>query len=123
VWPTLAATAAIAALALIFTIVLWGDPPKAVQPVPVQSVPRPMKTADPGSTDNWFIHTLDLDHITPNEHDIAIKDARLVCDYASQGSSHDELVSTIWKGISGYTRENADKFLDDAIEIYCPENK
>lgn len=97
VLPVLVALIAVTALALVFAVVLWGDPVNR-KPLPPQPIAAPptVKTWTPDrSKDDQFIQALKdagFTGFTPTNRSTDIAIAHWACTYLSQGHSTADVV-------------------------------
>jgi hypothetical protein len=82
----------------------------------------PPKDPSDMTTDEKFIAALAANSVDVVQKDAAVRNAHLVCQNIQDGQNWEQVARDLRERAIGYTKANADTFVNAAIQFYCPQH-
>jgi len=122
--PVLVAAGAVLAFTLgrsQTTAAVIAQPPVTTHPiVAIQPPPLP---PPPISTDDQFVQAMVQNHFQVADRAAVIKAAHIICANLLDGATRDDANQHVYQAVknSGYTYDDAVRYVDVSIRYYCPQ--
>jgi serine/threonine-protein kinase len=120
--------AAVVVVAILGGLGIWlgTRPPQPPQPQPTKPIPPPssMPTGPGGNanSDTQFLAALNKDNIVITDPAKTLSNAHLTCTKLSNGVPFATMVQQLTAATPGLSASQAQYFVFESVEIYCPEN-